>query len=221
VLLPATTLTVSIRQEAETVTNKLLVMKKWILFLFSSWIVNAGFAQAWTKKYDHVDECICGLSLVGKDKKHGFVDKNGKLVVPLIYDEALTFSEGMAAVMQNFKWGYIDSTGKTIVELQYNEAMSFHDGLAVVAKEGKYGFIDKKGEIVIPIEFNSARGFSEGLAAVMNQKGKWGYIDASGKMIIPFKFGFADVFTEGIARVMETGTMYYIDKNGVKVKEVN
>jgi hypothetical protein len=131
-LLPATTLTVSIRQQAETVTNKLLVMKKWILFLFSSWIVNAGFAQAWTKKYDHVDECICGLSLVGKDKKHGFVDKNGKLIVPLIYDEALTFSEGMAAVMQNFKWGYIDSTGKTIVELQYNEAMSFHDGLAVV-----------------------------------------------------------------------------------------
>ena len=45
--------------------------------------------------------------LVTKGEKHGFADKDGKLVVPLIYDEAMTFSEGMAAVKQNGKWGFL------------------------------------------------------------------------------------------------------------------
>ena len=31
-------------------------------FLFGAIIVSmAGYGQAWTKQYDHVDECICGL----------------------------------------------------------------------------------------------------------------------------------------------------------------
>ena len=80
----------------------------------------AGYGQAWTKQYDHVDECVCGLSLVRKGDKHGFVDKVGKLVVPLIYDEAMAFSESMAAVKQDGKWGFIDSTGK----LYHNEILN-------------------------------------------------------------------------------------------------
>ena len=195
-------------------------MKKWLLSLLSLWIVNAGFAQAWAKQYDHVDECTCGLSLVGKGNKHGFVDKNGKVVVPLIYDEALTFSDGLAAVMQNNKWGYLDSTGKMVVELQYSEAMSFHNGMAVVVKGGNYGFINEKGTVVIPFEFGGARGFSaDGLAPVMNAKGKWGYIDKKGKVVIPFKYGFADEFVDGVARVMEGSEMIHIDVSGKKVAE--
>ncbi len=75
----------------------------------------AARSQEWTKKYDHVDQCICGLSVVGKGDKHGYADKDGKLVVPLIYDEAMAFSDGFAAVKQNGKWGFLDSLGKLVI----------------------------------------------------------------------------------------------------------
>lgn len=77
-------------------------MKYSILLLGALIFTLAGYGQAWTKQYDHVDDCICGLSLVGKGEKHGFVDKEGKLVIPLIYDDALTFSEGFA--LNKIKW---------------------------------------------------------------------------------------------------------------------
>ena len=54
---------------------------KYSLLLSALIFTLAGYGQAWTKQYDHVDDCICGLSLVGKGDKHGFVDKDGKLVM--------------------------------------------------------------------------------------------------------------------------------------------
>ena len=116
-------------------------------FLLGAILISmAGYGQAWTKEYDHVDDCVCGLSLVGKGDKHGFADKDGKLIVPLIYDEAMTFSEGMAAVKQDGKWGFLDSTGKLVVPLKYTDAMSFHNNLAIVSNGSSYGFIDKTGK---------------------------------------------------------------------------
>ena len=103
---------------------------KYILFFSAVWLSVAGSAQQWTKQYDFVDECTCGLALVSKADKHGFVTKEGKLVIPLIYDDALHFTEGMAAVKKDGKWGYLDSTGKELVPLEYSDANSFTDGLA-------------------------------------------------------------------------------------------
>lgn len=201
---------------------KLPVMKKIIFYLLGVFLLQDGLAQSWAKEYDHVDDCVCGLSLVGKGDKHGFVNKEGKLIVPLIYDEALTFSEGMAAVKANGKWGFIDSTGKEIVSLKYTDAMSFHDGFAVVSDGNKYGYIDKSGKIIIALQYDNARSFSEGLAPVMNSKMRWGYIDISNKIVIPYRFVMGDMFDEGLARVMDTGgTMYYIDKSGKKVKDTD
>ena len=47
------------------------------------------------------------------------------------YDEAMTFSEGMAAVKLDGKWGFIDSTGNVAIPLKYADAMSFHDSIAI------------------------------------------------------------------------------------------
>ena len=34
-------------------------------------------AQKWAKEYTSVNELSCGLSLVEKESKHGYVDKDG------------------------------------------------------------------------------------------------------------------------------------------------
>ncbi|MEK7225415.1 MAG: WG repeat-containing protein, partial [Bacteroidota bacterium] len=70
-------------------------MKYYFLLIAITGTITAS-CQEWKKQYDYVDQCVCGLSVVGKGNKHGYADKDGKLVVPLVYDEAIAFSEGMA-----------------------------------------------------------------------------------------------------------------------------
>ena len=78
-----------------------------------------------TKKYDWKDEYYEGLAMVKLDKKYGFIDKTGKEVIPIKYDNAWGFSEGLANVRLNNKWGFIDKTGKEVIPIKYNYADRF------------------------------------------------------------------------------------------------
>lgn len=191
---------------------------KYILFLSALCLSFAGSAQQWAKQYDNVDECSCGLAQVTKGDKHGYVTKDGTVVVPLIYEDALHFSENMAAVKKNGKWGFIDTTGKEVIPPQYGDANSFADGLAVVMKDNKYGFIDNTGKTIIPFIYTNASGFSEGLAAV-SKNGLWGFIDKTGKEAITCRYGFAGSFSEGVAKVMKESKWMTIDKSGKRVAD--
>ena len=53
------------------------------------------------KKYDWKGEYYEGLAMVRLDKKYGFIDKTGKEVIPIKYDDASSFSEGLASVSLN------------------------------------------------------------------------------------------------------------------------
>ena len=49
--------------------------------------------------------------------KYGFVNKNGEVVIPCKYDEARSFSEGIAAVRLGDKWGFVDKKGNDTFSL--------------------------------------------------------------------------------------------------------
>ena len=178
-----------------------------------------SIAQKWAKEYVHVNEVACGLSLVEKDGKHGYVNKDGKLVIPLKYDEGMNFVDGRAGIMIGNLWGFVDTTGNEFVRPQYSEVYSFNEGMAAVSKGENWGFINEEGALVIPMNFTNARCFSSGLAPVCNSKGQWGYINKDGKLVLPFQFGYADRFREGTAKVMKSGKWMYIDPVGKVVKE--
>jgi len=175
---------------------------------------------------------------VVKDGKWGYIDRTGKIVIPLQYSDAYEFSEGLAAVWPGerqydpaggrpiIRLSFIDKTGRMVIPPQYPHAHAysgdygFSEGLAFVEVGGKMGFIDKTGQMVIPQKYVSGLrfpGFFEGLAAV--QKGeKWGYIDKTGQMVIPPQYHSASKFSEGLASV-EVGDKSdfkwgYIDKTG-------
>jgi WG containing repeat len=116
--------------------------------------------------------------------KTGFIDKTGKIVIPLAYEGPAYFSEGYAYVMWGKSSGYIDTDGKLIWE---GFGRPFSEGLAAVNTEAGTGFINTKGRLVIEPKYDSAGNFSDGLAAVY-KNGKWGYIDKTGKIVVPMIF---------------------------------
>ena len=52
--------------------------------------------------------------------------------IPPQFEEADSFSEGLARVKSGNKWGYIDKTGKLVIQPQLDEANSFSEGVALV-----------------------------------------------------------------------------------------
>lgn len=193
--------------------KKILLLSCFLISFFSGW------NQSWAKNYDMVDACDCGLFKVAKNGKYGYADDKGKLIIALIYDDGMSFSEGRAAIMLAQKWGFVDSTGNEFVKPQYTEVYSFHEGLAVVSKGDNFGFIDLSGNLTIPLMYTNAKSFGSQLAPVSNNKMQWGFVDKSNKIIISFQYSYADSFTEGTARVMKAGKWMYIDNNGKVVKE--
>lgn len=176
-------------------------------------------------KYDSISSFSEGFAQVGIgnqgewhfEGKCGYIDVNGKEIVPCKYDYTLPFYGGYAVVGIGEYWdeiffggkvGLIDTTGKEIVPcIKYNSIGHFSEGLAtVVVKEGRYvdgmyGFIDTTGREIVPCKYSSASSFSEGRAAVMNQNGKWGFIDKTGKEVIPCKYDSVADFHNGLAAV--------------------
>lgn len=106
------------------------------------------------------------------NSKYGFVNTQGKVTIPLTFEDVTGFNEGIAIV------------GKKTTD----------DSLS-------YGAINTKGQLVIPYQYQSLSGSSEGLISARNQTEKFGYIDANGKTVIDFQFDSADDFINGVAVV--------------------
>lgn len=61
------------------------------------------------------------LFLSKKDGKYGYVDKDGKVIVNYIYDDAMEQNDyGFSAVKKDGKWGSVDSKGNVTQEPTYN-----------------------------------------------------------------------------------------------------
>ena len=96
------------------------------------------------------------------ERKYGYMDKAGRVVIKPQFSFAGDFYEGRA-------WAQVLKNGEWV-----------------------YGYIDKTGAFVIPPEFKAQPSdFAEGLARVMGNEG-WGFIDRGGKFVIPQKFLIVD-----------------------------
>jgi len=72
---------------------------------------------------------------VRKDGKYGYIDTTGKLVIPLEYNRALNFYEGVAYVAKDEGYGYIDATNKVVLPFEYtNMSREVCEGMIVAQK---------------------------------------------------------------------------------------
>jgi hypothetical protein len=166
-----------------------------------------------------------GLSADGKTQKWGFIDADGKVLIPPQWD-AVDFSyvlgqsvycnEGFCGVLKDGKWGFIDINGQLVIPTQFNAIGSFVEGLARVYLGNQVGFIDKKGQYAINPQFSGAGDFHDGLAAVHGDDG-WGFINKTGTYVIKPSFQGIDVdgFSGGLAGACRESKCGYIDRSGI------
>ncbi|MBO0929610.1 WG repeat-containing protein [Fibrella aquatilis] len=146
--------------------------------------------------------------------KFGFIDKSGKLKIPLIYESGFDFSEGFCSLVYKKKYGIIDTTGKTLVPFDYDMIWPYSEGQAICMKGEKYGLLDLKGKH-LPLNFKIIPvGVSSGLICAIKGEMR-GYIDTSGKIAIPFIYESVRKFSNGMGYVRRAnGKSFFITEQG-------
>lgn len=86
------------------------------------------------------------IAFKGENGKWGFVNNNNKVIIEPQYDEAKSFSGGLAAVKMNGKWGFINDEGRIVIDYQFVDADYFtSEGLCFVSfVEDEYSQINLK-----------------------------------------------------------------------------
>lgn len=113
------------------------------------------------KKFEEVSErytrsCFFAedYCVVGRGGKYGAIDRSGREVVPLAYEDMnRRFTEGFVGAKKDGKWGFVDSEGKTVVPFAYQGCGSYQNGVTAVRVNGLWGIIDRKGDTVVPIKW--------------------------------------------------------------------
>lgn len=68
-------------------------------------------------------------------------------IVPT-FDEAETFSQGLATVKVGDKWGFINKQGVMTIAPVFDEVASFNDGTAWIRIGKRVGYINKKSKFL-------------------------------------------------------------------------
>jgi len=167
---------------------------------------------------------IIELIPVATDKKFGYIDREGKIVINPQFLQAYPFSYGRALIEiegDKTAYGFIDETGKIVINAQFKAATSFSEGIAWTVKEsGAPEAIDVDGKPLFKV-INAERvfNFSEGMAcfSIQDKEGRmtFGYLDKEGKTVIQPQFYGAGNFKEKMALVQnKEGQWGYINKDG-------
>lgn len=165
--------------------------------------------------------------------KYGFVNNKGEEIIPLIYDNADSFTDGYTSVRLKDKWGLIDTTGKIILPLQYDGVSQIvYPGLVGVMKlkpgefessdvrrmSSKHGVVDLKGNEIVPIKYNVIDlRFINGYLKVKNQDDKYGFVNTKGVEVVSCKYDDINPFFDDFATVSIAGKWGYVDKTGKEI----
>ncbi len=152
-------------------------------------------------------------SIQTMDKKFGFIDLEGNLVIPARFAAVGFFIDNLAwAREENGKIGFIDRSGSWAVQPEYDVVKPFEimSGMARVRKDGQWFYVNHTGQPLI-VESDAYWDFSEGLAQG-EKNGLRGFFNNEGKWVIEPKFEDAKKFMNGQAAVKVNGKWGIIDQ---------
>lgn len=147
----------------------------------------------------------------------GYVDRSGQTVITPAYDEADSFSEGLARVRRGGMNGYIDAEGRQVLPFKYARSGRLRQGLIwFQCNTGIYnsGYMDRTGKQVLPCKYQEAADFAADGLARARMWDLYGYIDARGTAVLNFAYRLGGHFSGGMTAVLRDEGFFYVDRSG-------
>ena len=156
---------------------------------------NDGMAFAATNKTKDYDQVIVSytddFAVVELDGKFGYINEYGEEVIPLKYNGATLFDDGVATVKKKEKWGAIDKANELVIPFQYKTMSGYSNGGAIAQnRRGSWGMVDKEGIVIIEFKYQFLTVTNTEGVALAKYKGKFGIINKLGNTVVPFKYDF-------------------------------
>ena len=204
--------------EIETFSEGLAVVKKRKSDFGFLWgAVGVNGTMIIPVEYDYLGPSSEGLINFKKDNKMGFLDKTNKIIIPAMYDNYSSFSDGLAAVktIPDGKYGYIDKNNNMVIAAQYEDANPFYSGYTSVAKKksytsgsagkasvtvpGQWVVINKAGKIIQERTFDRVSPLNAGGLFIIESNGKKGTMNTGGMPILPMEYTDVTIDKSGYA----------------------
>lgn len=87
-------------------------------------------------------------SVMNFDYEWGAINRDLEIVIPLKFDNAIVFQEGVSRAGIDGIFGFIDTGGEWVVPPQFERANNFSDGIARVMLDGEWFYIDRTGAVI-------------------------------------------------------------------------
>ena len=167
--------------------------------------------------------------IIARDGKYGIVDKNCNEIVPCIYDEIKSNSDGISFMATKDDIYYIIGSDGTITRKfvpdysKYKAVYSYNGIYAVVdncAQFYRYGIVDSNNKFILPCNYyniffddeinDDLIGVSVYTSSISYM---YGCLDRDSNIVIPFEYEYLSGFSEGLAAAEKDGKYGFIDKN--------
>jgi hypothetical protein len=160
-----------------------------------------------------------GLVAINQGKKWGFMNTNGKILIPVKFDDVTEFIDGYAVAKNGEKYIVLNTIGEEfpVESSDVVNVKEFSEEFAPYKSVNKqFGFIGKDGKIAIQAQFESVGYFYNDLAWAKTMDGKLGYINKKGEWVIKPQFAAGKNFDSesGLARVKVVDKWAYVNKTG-------
>ncbi len=140
------------------------------------------------------------FTVVEKGNKKGLYDENGKLLIPIRYDD-LGWSAGEPRVYhkvigfrEGTHWGLIDVQNQRVCKPLFHQLIPHQNKLLIAAKKKdhylRYGLVNLKGEQVLAFRYASLRTHGAQLIALVEKAPlqAYGVINTDGEALIGFEY---------------------------------
>lgn len=170
---------------------------------------NHKIASGFTGVSKLQDENFCVI----KNGKCGLIDIDGRMIVPVEFDEIGVFNDSLFLVRNDLLYGISNNKGEVILPLEYQEIGLPENGYAIIKQKNKYGFLNSAGRMALPVKFSRATAFHDEISAV-KMGASWQYINPNGEVKFDGKFKEAGAFEQGYAIVKTAKGYGVIDTTG-------
>lgn len=201
------------------------------IFLFTYFTFFALFSFAQFEDENEDKTVFGGTNIIAKNAagQVGIKSKDGKEIVPFVYNKIIENNLGLFVFKVNksngyersYSLGYYNKQFKQILPCQYNSLLALDDGYIIASQNSdkKFGLIDTIGRIIIPFEYDEMAAPSEGLFLTKVNE-KYGFITKKNNTVIDHKFVYASPFSEGLAAASKSNLIGFINRRGdFEIKE--
>lgn len=170
--------------------------------------------------YQYIERFHNGVARVSFEARYGYIDTNGKEIIPCNLPRARPFAEGKAFIQRKgLGTQCINTKGEVLFSTKGWVQFDYREGKAIIRKEGQSYFIDSAGTVLFDRGFKAAKPFSKGSGRVKIGK-KWAVINEYGQMLNGAKFVKIKTYNCPMTVVKRSGSYGLFNSEGKVVLDI-